>query len=137
MKIAVAGTGYVGLSMAILLAQHNEVTAVDIIPEKAELINRRQSPIVDKEIEEYLTGKVRQSVFSGGHKRQSSVQRSPASTTFQANDKNSGTNKYASRLTGEVAPPARCGEALLGCLDLVPEIQPRLVGFFRDRLLEI
>ena len=57
MKIAVAGTGYVGLSMAILLAQHNEVTAVDIIPEKAELINRRQSPIVDKEIEEYLTGK--------------------------------------------------------------------------------
>ena len=57
MKIAVAGTGYVGLSMAILLAQHNEVTAVDIIPEKVELINRRQSPIVDKEIEEYLTGK--------------------------------------------------------------------------------
>ena len=57
MKIAVAGTGYVGLSMAILLAQHNEVTAVDIIPEKVELINRRQSPIADKEIEEYLTGK--------------------------------------------------------------------------------
>ena len=57
MKIAVAGTGYVGLSMAILLAQHNEVTAVDIIPEKVELINRRKSPIVDKEIEEYLTGK--------------------------------------------------------------------------------
>ena len=57
MKIAVAGTGYVGLSMAILLAQHNEVTAVDIIPEKVELINRRQSPIVDKEIEEYLTDK--------------------------------------------------------------------------------
>ena len=57
MKIAVAGTGYVGLSMAILLAQHNEVSAVDIIPEKVELINRRKSPIVDKEIEEYLTGK--------------------------------------------------------------------------------
>ena len=57
MKIAVAGTGYVGLSMAILLAQHNEVTAVDIIPEKVELINRRKSPIADKEIEEYLTGK--------------------------------------------------------------------------------
>lgn len=57
MKIAVAGTGYVGLSMAILLAQHNEVTAVDIIPEKVELINNRKSPIVDKEIEEYLATK--------------------------------------------------------------------------------
>lgn len=57
MKIAVAGTGYVGLSMAILLAQHNEVTAVDIIPEKVELINNRKSPIVDKEIEEYLVTK--------------------------------------------------------------------------------
>ena len=54
MKIAVAGTGYVGLSMAILLAQHNEVTAVDIIPEKVEMINQRKSPIIDKEIEEYL-----------------------------------------------------------------------------------
>ena len=57
MKIAVAGTGYVGLSMAILLAQYNEVSAVDIIPEKVEMINRRKSPIADKEIEEYLTGK--------------------------------------------------------------------------------
>jgi len=57
MKIVVAGTGYVGLSMAILLAQHNEVTAVDIIPEKVELINNRKSPIVDKEIEEYLATK--------------------------------------------------------------------------------
>lgn len=57
MKIAVAGTGYVGLSMAILLAQHNEVTAVDIIPEKVEQINNRKSPIVDKEIEEYLETK--------------------------------------------------------------------------------
>ena len=57
MKIAVAGTGYVGLSMAILLAQHNEVSAVDIIPEKVEMINRRKSPIADKEIEEYLTDK--------------------------------------------------------------------------------
>lgn len=53
-KIAVAGTGYVGLSNAVLLSQHNEVTAVDIIPEKVEMINRRKSPIVDKELEEYL-----------------------------------------------------------------------------------
>lgn len=54
MKIAVAGTGYVGLSLAILLAQHNEVKAVDIIPEKVAIINQKKSPIQDKEIEEYL-----------------------------------------------------------------------------------
>ena len=54
MKIAVAGTGYVGLSMAVLLAQHNSVRAVDIIPEKTELINKRISPVSDSEIEEYL-----------------------------------------------------------------------------------
>ena len=53
-KIAVAGTGYVGLSVAVLLAQKNSVTAVDIIPEKVEKINNGISPIVDKEIEEYL-----------------------------------------------------------------------------------
>ncbi len=57
MKIAVAGTGYVGLSMAVLLAQNNEVTAVDIIPEKVEKINAKKSPIVDKEIEEFLSTK--------------------------------------------------------------------------------
>lgn len=56
-KIAVAGTGYVGLSIATLLAQHNKVTAVDIIPEKVELINARKSPIQDNEIEEYLATK--------------------------------------------------------------------------------
>lgn len=57
MKIAVAGTGYVGLSMAILLSQNNTVTAVDIIPAKVDMINSGKSPIVDKEIEEYLATK--------------------------------------------------------------------------------
>ena len=57
MKIAVAGTGYVGLSNAILLAQHNEVYAVDIVKEKVDLINNKKSPIVDKEISEYLETK--------------------------------------------------------------------------------
>lgn len=57
MKIAVAGTGYVGLSIATLLSQHHKVYAVDIIPEKVDMINSRKSPIVDKEIEEYLSTK--------------------------------------------------------------------------------
>lgn len=57
MKIAVAGTGYVGLSIAVLLAQHNKVTAVDVIPEKVEMLNKRQSPIKDEYIEKYLKEK--------------------------------------------------------------------------------
>lgn len=57
LKIAVAGTGYVGLSIATLLAQHNQVTAVDIIPEKVELINKKESPIQDEYIEKYLKNK--------------------------------------------------------------------------------
>ena len=56
-KIAVAGTGYVGLSNAVLLAQHNEVKAVDLVPEKVEMLNNKTSPIEDKEISEYLTTK--------------------------------------------------------------------------------
>ncbi|RLU54285.1 UDP-glucose 6-dehydrogenase [Streptococcus iniae] len=56
-KIAVAGTGYVGLSMAVLLAQHHQVIAVDIVPEKVDLINAKKSPIQDKEIEEFLASK--------------------------------------------------------------------------------
>ncbi|MCR5670657.1 MAG: nucleotide sugar dehydrogenase [Butyrivibrio sp.] len=54
MKIAVVGTGYVGLSNSVLLSQYNDVTAVDVIPEKVDMVNSRKSPIVDKEIEEYL-----------------------------------------------------------------------------------
>ncbi len=68
MKITVIGLGYVGLANAILLAQHNEVTAVDIIPEKIELINHRQSPIVDHEIEESVR-EVRES--PGNHRLRS------------------------------------------------------------------
>jgi len=54
MKIAVAGTGYVGLSLAVLLAQHNRVTAVDIVPEKVDKLNNHVSPIQDALIEQYL-----------------------------------------------------------------------------------
>ena len=57
MKIAVAGTGYVGLSIATLLSQHNEVVAVDVIPEKVDMINNRKSPIQDDYIEKYLAEK--------------------------------------------------------------------------------
>ena len=57
LKIAVAGTGYVGLSIATLLSQHHQVTAVDIIPEKVDLVNQRKSPIQDDYIEKYLAEK--------------------------------------------------------------------------------
>ena len=57
LKIEVAGTGYVGLSIAILLAQHHQVIAVDVIPEKVDLINQRKSPIQDDYIEKYLAEK--------------------------------------------------------------------------------
>ena len=57
LKIAVAGTGYVGLSIATLLSQHHQVTAVDIIPEKVEMLNKRKSPIQDEYIEKYLAEK--------------------------------------------------------------------------------
>ena len=57
MNIAIAGTGYVGLSLAVLLAQANKVTAVDVIPEKVDMINKRISPIRDNEIEEFLKTK--------------------------------------------------------------------------------
>lgn len=57
LKIAVAGTGYVGLSIATLLAQHHEVCAIDVIPAKVDLINRRKSPIRDEYIEKYLAEK--------------------------------------------------------------------------------
>jgi UDPglucose 6-dehydrogenase len=57
LKIAIAGTGYVGISNAVLLAQHNEVVALDIIAEKVDMLNRKESPIEDLEIEDYLANK--------------------------------------------------------------------------------
>lgn len=59
MKIAIAGTGYVGLSNAVLLSQKHEVTAVDVVESKVRLINEKKSPIADREIEEYLADKIK------------------------------------------------------------------------------
>ena len=66
-KIAVAGTGYVGLSIATLLSQHHQVTAVDVIPEKVELINNRQSPIQDEYIEKFCLQRCRFRCNSSSH----------------------------------------------------------------------
>ena len=71
MKIAVAGTGYVGLSLAVLLAQHNHVTAVDIVEEKTAKINQKESPIQDEYIEKYLAEK--EAGFVGYNRRRSSL----------------------------------------------------------------
>ena len=57
MKIAIVGTGYVGLSVGVLLSQHNEVVALDVIPDKVEKINRKESPIQDEELQNYLKTK--------------------------------------------------------------------------------
>ena len=65
MNIAVAGTGYVGLSIATLLAQHNHVTAVDVIPEKVELINQKKSPIQDVEADRQASPAIIQSLSRG------------------------------------------------------------------------
>lgn len=65
LKIAIAGTGYVGLSLAVLLAQNNHTVAVDVVPEKVEMINNRNSPIQDKYIEKYLAEKELDNSHSG------------------------------------------------------------------------
>ena len=69
LKIAVAGTGYVGLSLAVLLAQHHQVTALDIVPEKVEMINNKKSPIRDEYIEKYLAEKMPQILYQKNYEQ--------------------------------------------------------------------